>query len=802
MPDSEPPPIIVTAPSGSATITLAQSPVNAQVLSGAALARQHYANLADALDSALGSITLGNGTGSPYQSDVVYRGFAATALPGSPTGLSVWLDGVRMNEPFGAIVNWDLIPINALASVEVLPGANPLFGLNTLGGALVLTTKNGVSNSGLGVTVEGGSFNRRAMLGEAGGTLADKKLDWFISANFDDQNGYRWYSPSRVGQGYGKLRWHGTVSHGELGMVWADSTLAGTQGLPLALLGTPRVAYTRPDTVANHQLVINLKADTQPSDTIKISGNVYFRRSGSRSVNSNASLGAACTSAAYDCSALAPGGTAVDLYAHNPFDPQANYAGGLPIHDYTGGITTTLIASRTAQRTFGGNALVDFDTVVAGLANDLNLGGSIETAVISYGQDTALAQLIDHEVLIQPWNLRYGSNAGLQGSPLIGAVAIQSHNDAANLFVRDMVKLTARLSLTASLGYTRTRISLSGTNTTFLDPAGSFCWTGADGATYYNPAYIGARSWDEATGTLAAVSVPPGGVAGPQVDPVNGSHIYHRFNPAMGAAWNPQPEIGLFASYSEAMRAPTAIELACADPARPCALPTGFNGDPALQAVIAHSIEAGLRGMITRRITFNAAVYGTQVSSDIQFIYAPSGLGYFANLGRTARRGFELGLSADWPTVQLSASYGQMVATYRDSFVDAAGDAIGRGSRITGIPAQSFKLRASWQAGRGVSIGANLVAVSRQFAHGDEANIHPAVPGYAVVNLDVQITPWRQFSLFAKVTNLFDARYATSGVLGGDVFTGIRTQFRTPAAGRAVLGGITCNWGKRRRGNG
>ena len=159
-----PPQIVVTAPSGSDSVVLADTPVNAQVIAGDALSRQHHANLADLLDASLGSVTLSNGTGSPYQSDVSYRGFQATSVLGSPTGLSVCLDGVRMNEPFGSIVNWDLIPMNAIAGVEVLPGSNPLFGLNTLGGALVLTTRNGADNGGASVTVQCGSFNRRALL--------------------------------------------------------------------------------------------------------------------------------------------------------------------------------------------------------------------------------------------------------------------------------------------------------------------------------------------------------------------------------------------------------------------------------------------------------------------------------------------------------------------------------------------------------------------------------------------------------------------------------------------------------------
>jgi outer membrane receptor protein involved in Fe transport len=802
VPDAEPPPIIVTAPSGSDTITLTDSPVNVAVLSGEALARQHHADLADALDSALGSVSLSNGTGSPYQSDLAYRGFAASSLPGSATGLSVWLDGVRMNEPFGSIVNWDLIPVGAIAGVEVLPGANPLFGLNTLGGALVLTTKNGASHGGLGLTVQGGSFGRRAVLGEAGGTFADKNLDWFVLGNFDDQNGYRQYSPSRVGQGYGKLRWRGSVSHAELGVIWADTALHGTQSLPPELLGTPQVAYTWPDAVANRALVINLKADSRLSGAVRISGNVYFRRSNSQSVNSNASLGDACTGGAFACTALAPGGTAIDLFAQNPFAGQADYGGGLPIHDFTGAINTTLIASRTAQTTFGGNGLIDVDTTVAGLVNDLNLGGSFESAQVTYGQTTSLGQLIATQVVAQPWNLLYGNSAGFRGSPLINAVAVASHNQAANLFVRDLLKLTARLSVTASLSYTRTQISLAGTSTTTLDPAGRFAWTGADGALYYNRSYLGAQTWDARSGTLVAVAAPPGSVPGPEIAPVSGGHVYHRFDPAIGLAWNPATQIGLFANYGEAMRAPTAIELACADPARPCALPTGFNGDPALAAVVAQSLEAGLRGAVGRHVTVNAAVYRTRVANDIQFIYTPSGLGYFANLGRTVRQGFELGLSADWAGLHLSASYGHVVATYRDSFVDANGDKVAPGNRISGIPAQAFKLRATWQATRTLALGANLVATAGQYAHGDEANTNPAVPGYAVVHADVQFAPSPRLVLFARVTNLFDVHYATFGVLGGDIYTGTGAQFRTPAAGRALLGGVTYQLGKRHRGDG
>jgi outer membrane receptor protein involved in Fe transport len=801
------PVIVVTAPLASDTTTLPDVPANAQVLSGDPLTRQNHANLADLLNANLGSISLSNGTGSPYQSDVSYRGFQATSLLGSPTGLSVYLDGVRMNEPFGSIVNWDLIPMNAIRQVEVLPGSNPLFGLNTLGGSLVLDTKNGADDGGLSVTAQGGSFNRRAVAAEAGGTLANKAFDWFLAGNYDKQDGYRWYTNTEVKQAYGKLRWHGSGANAELGMVWSDTSLNGTQSLPLSMLGTPQMAYTWPDNISNNQIIVNLKADASLASNVKISGNVYYRRSKAHSSNSNASDDDGCGSGeSRDCSADAPNGTAVDLYQVNPYvstSPKyANfvpYSGNLPIHDYADNINTSMVYSDVHQRTFGGNLLLDVDAPLLGLKNDLNLGGSFETSTIAYDQNTYLAYLVNYQTVVMPWNYRYGSASGFQGNPLINSVVVASQNDSYNLFARDMIKLTDRLSLTGSISFTSTHVSLNGSNSQFLNDDGGFSWTGNDGLKYYNPAYIGASYWttsNSAPSTLATAKVPTGGVAGPEVDPVTGSHTYTRFNPAVGLAWNPLKELSLFANYSEAMRAPTAIELACADPSTPCALPTGFNGDPDLKPVVAHSIEAGARGTLGRHVGWNAAFYRTRLDNDIQFIFNSAGLGYFSNVGKTQRQGVELGVTGDFARVHLGASYGHVAATYQSSFTDANGDTVLPGNHITGIPSDTVKLRAVYAPVKALTLGANLIAVSSQWAHGDEANLNGAVPGYMLVNLDIHVMPAPRVEVFATITNLFNRQYATFGVLGTNIYNGQDEQFRTPAPGRAFMLGLRYGFGR------
>ena len=92
------------------------------------------------------------------------------------------MDGVRLNQPFGDVVSWDLIPRIAIASVTLMPGSNPLFGLNTLGGALSVQTKDGRSSAGTTIQAIYGSHVRRAIEFEHGGANGDG-LNWYLAGN-------------------------------------------------------------------------------------------------------------------------------------------------------------------------------------------------------------------------------------------------------------------------------------------------------------------------------------------------------------------------------------------------------------------------------------------------------------------------------------------------------------------------------------------------------------------------------------------------------------------------------------------
>src|SRR3984957_19636241 len=137
-------------------------------------------DLSDFLNRAMNGVYTNEMAGNPFQPDVNFRGYTASPLLGTPEGISVYVDGVRQNQPFGDVVSWDLIPKDAISEIALIPGSDPLFGLNTLGGALSVQTKNGVSNPGLSGSVLYGSSGRKSAQAEWGGGKATG-FNWFFS---------------------------------------------------------------------------------------------------------------------------------------------------------------------------------------------------------------------------------------------------------------------------------------------------------------------------------------------------------------------------------------------------------------------------------------------------------------------------------------------------------------------------------------------------------------------------------------------------------------------------------------------
>ncbi|MEQ1912979.1 MAG: Plug domain-containing protein, partial [Vicinamibacterales bacterium] len=195
--------VIAAAPLPGLELTLDQLPSPVQVATDKDIDASGALDVADFLNKRVTGVHINEVQGNPFQPDVNYRGYTASPLLGTPQGLSVYMDGVRMNQPFGDVVSWDLIPRMAIASSTLMPGSNPLFGLNTLGGALALQTKDGQGHKG--TTVQGlyGSHVRRALEFEHGGARSSGVLNWYFAGNFFGDDGWRTDSPSDVRQVFG-----------------------------------------------------------------------------------------------------------------------------------------------------------------------------------------------------------------------------------------------------------------------------------------------------------------------------------------------------------------------------------------------------------------------------------------------------------------------------------------------------------------------------------------------------------------------------------------------------------------------
>lgn len=277
-------PTTTLGPMPGLDVTKEQIPGNVQSISAKQIRESHSLSLGDLMNSQLQSVTVNDYQGNPFQMDVQYRGFTASPQLGTPQGLSVFLDGIRVNEPFGDVVNWDLIPLNALAGVDVFPGSNPIFGLGTLGGALSMRTRSGFSDTGVAAEILGGSFGRKQLQVSAGGN--NGIVAGFLALNLFKEDGWRDNSPSKVNQAFGKIEWRNERTQIGLSTLLASNDLIGNGLIPMEMYRQrAESVFSSPDQTKNKLLQFQLSAAFDVSDTFNITAQVYRRSSKRRALN-------------------------------------------------------------------------------------------------------------------------------------------------------------------------------------------------------------------------------------------------------------------------------------------------------------------------------------------------------------------------------------------------------------------------------------------------------------------------------------------------------------------------------------
>ena len=270
--------VIGTTPLPGVELPAGQVPSPVQTATDRDIDNSGALDVSDFLNRRMNGVHVNEVQNNPFQPDVNYRGYTASPLLGTPQGLSVYMDGVRLNQPFGEVVSWDLIPRIAIGSTTLMPGSNPMFGLNTLGGALSLQTKDGRTHPGTALQATYGSDVRRALEFEHGGQTASKGFNWYLAGNLFAEDGWRDDSPSDVRQIFGKIGWQRDRGDVMVSVGHANNSLTGNGLQDFRLLDRDYASiYTKPDTTDNRSTLLNVSARRQLNTRLSLLANAYYR---------------------------------------------------------------------------------------------------------------------------------------------------------------------------------------------------------------------------------------------------------------------------------------------------------------------------------------------------------------------------------------------------------------------------------------------------------------------------------------------------------------------------------------------
>ena len=754
--------VVGVVPSG-AGIDRTKIPFPVQSANAAGLEDANAVGIADFLRQGFSSINLNDAQNNPLQPDLQYRGFTASPLLGLAQGLAVYQNGVRINEPLGDSVNWDLLPQSAIQSITLAGGSNPLFGLNSLGGALAIDMKDGFTFDGASIELNTGSFGRNTgniEMGDNDGTFA-----YYGNLEFFEEDGWRDASNSEAINFYGSVGWRSETSQLNVNYQYGDSKLIGNGASPVELLALDREAlFTGPDITENDMQMLSLDFNHDISANISFGGNIFYRKNKTDSLNGDGSEFAVCAFGGMD-----------QLIEGLEDDDLAEL--GLDDDD----ICDSQFADSDGLENF-----LNLTAALAGEEEEFNIQ-SFEGELSGTGllSDEAINNLSNRTQESTgadfQWTLR-GDFLGYSSQLIAGGAYFKGESNFNSVLELSELDPITRLTLGLGLG-------------TFVDEQATSINAETESSSLYFTNTMDLRANVALTISARAnnTDVNLRDKSGERPE-LNGSHNFFRINPAIGITWQASEDHNFYASYSESSRAPTPIELACnegvfelavayaiedgedpEDVELECRLPNAFLADPPLDDVIAKSFELGARGFIGE-VSYSVGLFQTSNTDDILFQTTGRSTGLFANVDETRRGGFESNLRGQYGNLDWMLAYSFVDATFEDNFqvlspnhdfADDEGEvSVRRGDRIPGIPQNQFKLVADYKFGGGLVLGLDVLKNDEQFIRGDESNQLDEVDGYTVVNLRARYAVNEKFEIFAKVENLFDREFETFGLLG------------------------------------
>jgi iron complex outermembrane receptor protein len=726
--------VIATTPVTGIGFDRSKVPAMAQTVTAEDFSRVYSPNVLDTLQQRIPGVITTDVQGNGFFQDLRYRGFAASPLQGTPQGLAVYMQGVRINEAFGDTVNWDLIPTVAIGRADIWTN-NPAFGLNALGGAVSLQMKDGFNYNGFEFDASGGSYGR------VGGSMqyGVRSGEWalYLAAEGFKDDGWRYQSPSRIGRFYGDLGWRGTDAEVHLVTSIADNYFGVVGPTPLQLINNDyRSIYTWPQTTKNSAQLIALNGRYSVSDHWTVQSNLYLRKFQQAHVDGNDADVERCSGQAanplFNTLCLEDDGF--------PRQPAANFQllnqNNRPINCPPGpGNTCATTPWGTVDRTWtnatttGASLQGINDEKLFGHDNYFTIGGSVDRSKIGFQGNSELGYIYP--------NFFVGPNAAVPGTGQIvhtagnlgfAPVSLAAWNTYYGIYVNDTFDITNRLSVTAGGRYNIAQIAMTDLYGTSPD--------------------------------------------------LNGQYTFERFNPVVGFTYKILPELMTFyAGYSEANRAPTPLELGCSNPLRPCLLEGFLVSDPPLNQVVARTKEVGLRGNFNNaggRGDWKLGLFRTDSESDIiQVASVLQGRGVFQNVPATRRQGVEAGVNYQTQQYLFYANYALVDATYQftgllaspnNPSADANGDIlVTPGKQIPGIPLHQIKGGVDYWVTPLLKLGTDVIWVSSQWYVGDDANQNVKLADYWVANLHGSYQLTKELQVYGVINNLFNRKFATFG---------------------------------------
>jgi len=660
-----------------------------------------------ALNEQVGGVNLDSASGNPYQPSLMYHGFTASALQGTPQGLAVYVNGVRFNQAFGDTVNFDLLPDVAIDEMN-LEGSNPAFGLNALGGALSIRLKDGFTWHGGEIEASGGSF------GTLGGSLQygrqSNDTAVYVAASGLHQAGWRDAQSSDMQNFYGDIGWRGNTGEVHLNVLAAHSMLNGPGTSPVELLAAdPAARFTAPDRIASKFVQVSLSGNLQISDAVSVQAVTYYNNFLQRADNGNPSndvpcndgSGLLCSEPGVFSTSLA-GATIPAFLGANPlaYSELANETTN------TNGYGTSIQVTDT-QDVFGFH-----NHMVAGISFD---GARTEFTAASYvgGIDPGFRVFLGPGVTID----EPGTNQP------VGVAISDAYYGA---FVADTFNVNDRLALTASGRFNVASIDLHDQN------GGSL--SGNHGYARFNPAAgvtYRVTPWLTAYAGYAEANRAPTPSELSCASPADSCSLANFF------VGDPNLKQVISRTIEAGLRGGTAL----GDSGRLSYNLGFYRSELDNDIVFVNSVT------LNRAFFTNVGQTRRQgVDASIQY-KAPHWSAYLA-----------------YSYTDATYQTGFVEAAGSNPAANADGNIVIRpGDRLPGVPVHQAKLGLTWHVTDQWTVGAVLLAQSGQYLFGDDANLTPQLPGFVTLNLSTSYQVAPNIQLFGLVENVTDTKYYTYG---------------------------------------